>query len=227
MNVLVCLRVTARTSPAPLDAADTQVLARAAALRAGGHTVTALYSSTAAESETVAARLGPHVDRAVRVAGDELTSADFHTIGQLLATAIRRVGAADLVLVPAQGEDEPLSAAPASIARHLGARYLPLVEEITGLDASGAEVSLRAGGVRRRLRVALPAVLATTPGPGLPASDAPTSNGALAVETMGLSDPEATVVRRRTELLGRPEPASRGTQMVGSAAELIAALTRR
>ncbi|HXJ20349.1 MAG TPA: hypothetical protein VMT03_08955 [Polyangia bacterium] len=225
MNVLVCLRVTARTSPAPLDAADAQVLARAGALRAGGHTVTALYSSTAAESETVATSLGPHVDRAVRVAGDELTSSDFHTIGQVLATAIRRIGA-DLVLAPVQGEDEPLSAAPASIARHLGARYLPLVEEIVGLDASGAEVSLRAGGIRRRIRVALPAVLATTPGPGLPAAPPAVPDRSLSVETVGLSDPEATVVRRRTELLGRPEPASRGTQTVNSAAELVAALTR-
>jgi electron transfer flavoprotein alpha/beta subunit len=224
MNVLVCLRVTARTSPGPLDAADAQVLARAAALRAGGHTVTALYSSSAAEADAVAASLAAHVDRAARVGGDELISADFHTIGQLLATAIRHVGA-DLVLAPVRGEDEPFSAVPASIARHLGARYLPLVDEIAALDAGGAEVWLRAGGRRCRLRATLPAVLATTPGPELPAGQ-PAAATPLAVETVGIPDPEATVVRRRSELLGRAETASRGTQAVGSAAELVAALAR-
>ena len=44
---------------------------------------------------------------------------------------------------------------------------------------------------------------------------------------MTLNDPETTVVRRRTELLGKPEPASRGTEEVESAAALIAALARR
>jgi electron transfer flavoprotein alpha/beta subunit len=226
MNVLVCLRVTARTSASVLDLVDAQVLSRAVALRSGGHTITALYTSTAAEAEAVAAALAPHVDRAVRVAGDELTTADFHTIGQVLATAIRRVGA-DLVLAPVQGEDEPLSAAPASIARQLGARYLPLVEEITALDAQGAEIALRTGGQRRRVRVSLPAVL--TPAPGAPPlPDSPAAPGAtVPVETVAMSDPDATVVRRRTELLGRPEPASRGSQAVGSAADMVAALTRR
>jgi hypothetical protein len=47
------------------------------------------------------------------------------------------------------------------------------------------------------------------------------------VELMTLNDPETTVVRRRTELLGKPEPASRGAEEVTSAAALVAALTRR
>ena len=46
------------------------------------------------------------------------------------------------------------------------------------------------------------------------------------VELLTLADPETTVVRRRTELLGKPEPASRGAEEVTSAAGLVAALTR-
>jgi electron transfer flavoprotein alpha/beta subunit len=225
MNVLVCLRMTARTSPALLDAADGGTLARAAALRAGGHAVTALYSSTIAEAEAVAAALAPHVDRTVRVGGDDLPTADFHTVGLVLATAIRRIGA-DLVLAPLQGEDESLNAAPAALARHLGARYLPLVDEVASVDDRGVEVWLRAGGLRRRIRAALPAVLGTAPTTG-PLLDKPAPPaGAVAVENMTISDPDATVVRRRTELLGRSEPASRGSQAVGSAAEMVAALRR-
>jgi hypothetical protein len=44
---------------------------------------------------------------------------------------------------------------------------------------------------------------------------------------LSLSDPEATVVRRRTEFLGRPETASRGTEEVSSPDAFITALTRR
>jgi hypothetical protein len=46
------------------------------------------------------------------------------------------------------------------------------------------------------------------------------------IELLTLADPESTVVRRRTELLGKPEPASRGTEEVKSAADLAALLTR-
>jgi len=60
------------------------------------------------------------------------------------------------------------------------------------------------------------------------APDAPDRTGnASDVEVLSLADPEATVVRRRTELLGRPEPASRGTQEVTSATAFVTALARR
>jgi electron transfer flavoprotein alpha/beta subunit len=226
MNVLVCLRTTARTTPDLLDGADARALAHAVRLRSAGHRLTALYAASAADAANVAARLAPHVDRAVHVVSDELAAADFHTCGQMLAMTIRRIGA-DLVLAPIQGEDEAASGTPAAIARHLGAHYVPFVEEITVLDDAGAEVVVRGGGRKRRLRVAFPAVLGTAPGAAaLPQPAAQSGAAPPPVENMGLTDPDATVVRRRTELLGRPEPASRGTQTVTSAAALIAALKR-
>ncbi len=224
MNVVVCLRTTARTSPELLDAADARALAHAVALRGAGHTLTALYVASAADAATVAARLAPHVDRAVRIVSEELAAADFHTSGQMLAMAIRRLGA-DVVLAPIQGEDEGATGTAAAIARHLGARYVPFVEELGALGDANAEVVVRGGGRKCRLRVAFPAVIGTAPGPAtLPAADAGTAPPP--VETIALSDPEATVVRRRTELLGRPETASRGTQTVTSAPALITALKR-
>ena len=85
---------------------------------------------------------------------------------------------------------------------------------------------VRGGGRKRRLRVELPAVLAIVAGPnGLPAPSDRTGNPS-EVELLTLADPEATVVRRRTELLGKPEPASRGTEEVTSASALISLLTR-
>jgi electron transfer flavoprotein beta subunit len=225
VNVVLCLRAT-RATPELLDRADAQALAHGARLRAAGHTLIALYAATPADAPGVAARLAPLVDRAVRVASDELAAADFHTVGQMLATAIRRL-AADLVLAPLQGDDDAPSAVPAALARHLGARCLAFVEEVAALDAAGVEVVTRGGGRKRRLQVALPAVLATVDRAGAPAPDPAPAAETPAVETLSLTDPEATLVRRRTELLGRPEPASRGTETVRSASELMAALTRR
>ncbi|HVV16681.1 MAG TPA: hypothetical protein VHH90_05695 [Polyangia bacterium] len=226
MNVLVCLRTTARSAPELLDGADARALAHALALRGAGHALTALYVASDADAAPVAARLAPHVDRAVRVVGEELAAADFHTVGQMLAMAIRRLGA-DVVLAPIQGEEECASGTPAAIARHLGAHYVPFVEEITALDDTHVEVVVRGGGRKRQLRVAFPAVLGTAPGAAtLPAVAEDAGAAPPTVETIGLGDPEATVVRRRTELLGRPETASRGTQTVTSAAALIAALKR-
>ncbi len=230
MNLLVCLRATGRAGSELLGSADTQALACAAALRAAGHRLTALYAADSGEAAAVAACLAPHVDRAVRIVSDELAAADFHTVGQMLAMAIRRIGA-DAVVIPAQRDDEAISGVPAAIARHLSARYLPFVEEILAPDAAGGrsgtvEVVVRGGGRKRRLRVALPAILATSPGADpLPAPVAGAAEPN--VETVALGDPDATVVRRRTELLGRAEPASRGTQTVSSAAALVAALFSR
>jgi electron transfer flavoprotein alpha/beta subunit len=47
-----------------------------------------------------------------------------------------------------------------------------------------------------------------------------------AIEVLSLLDPEATVVRRRTELLGQPELPQRATEEVTSAEALVEALSR-
>ncbi len=229
MNVLVCLRTTVRSAGADLlDAADLRTLAHAARLRSAGHKLIALYAASSAEAPSVAARLEPHVDRAVRIVSDELTAADFHTIGQMLAMAIRRVGA-EVVVAPRARRRRGRQRRP---GRHRAppGRALRLVRR--GDFAARTEPASRWWRARADWRGAcgwprpscwrpLPAGAALPLPAPLAGAPAPT------VETLVLSDPEATVVRRRTELLGRPEPASRGTQTVSSASELVAALARR
>ncbi len=178
------------------------------------------------EAGSLRLALAAGVDRAVRVAADDMAGTDFHTIGQLLAIALRRIGA-DLVLTGVRSDDEGLGAAPAAIARHLGANYVAGVEEIAFVAAGTVDVVARGGGRKRRLRVKLPAVLTIASGPATRAQRPPRTGAAPAIEVIPLSDPEATVVRRRTELLGRLEPASRGVETVTSAAALVAALDRR
>jgi electron transfer flavoprotein beta subunit len=227
MNIVVCFRAP---PPDPegdvLGRADALALEHATLLAGGDHQVTALLGGTALEAGPLRVALGAGVDRAVRVAADDLGGADFHTIGQVLAIALRRIGA-DLVLTGVRSDDEGLGAAPAAIARHLGVGYLYGVEEIAIVDGPAVEVIVRGGGRKRRLRVKLPAVLTVAASPRTPQAPRARAGAAPAIEVIPLSDPEATVVRRRTELLGRPEPASRGVETVTSAAALIAALDRR
>ncbi len=59
------------------------------------------------------------------------------------------------------------------------------------------------------------------PAPALPARDAAPS-----IETLAVFDPEVTVIRRRTEMLGSSAKAERETRVIASAAELVAALRR-
>jgi electron transfer flavoprotein alpha/beta subunit len=228
VNIVVCFRAP---PPDPegdlLGRSDAEALAQAFALAGTEHKVTAILGGTSMEAGPLRLALAAGADRAVRVAADDLAGADFHTIGQVLSIALRRIGV-DLILTGLRSDEEGLGAAPAAIARHLGIACLTDVEEIVLVEGSAAEVVVRGGGRKRRLRVKLPAVLAVAAPPRTPAPPRPAPGSAApAIEVIALSDPESTVVRRRTELLGRPEPASRGVETVTSAAALVAALDRR
>jgi electron transfer flavoprotein alpha/beta subunit len=229
VNVLVCLHAPPATADGrALGRDDTHALAHALALTGNGPSrgVTALLAGTAQETGPLHRALAAGATRAVRVGGDDFGAADFHTVGQVLAVAIRRLDA-DLVLTGARSDDDGLGAVPAAAARYLGIGYVAGVEEITLCGSGEVEVVVRGGGRKRRLRVKVPAVLSVVAGP--PGGVVPperTGNPA-DVDLLSLADPEATVVRRRTELIGHEESASRGTEEVSSAAALMAALRRR
>jgi electron transfer flavoprotein alpha/beta subunit len=227
VNIAVCFRAP---PPDPegdsLGRSEANALAHAFALAGSEHKVTAVLGGTSMDAGPLRIALAAGADRAVRVAADDLTGADFHTIGQVLSIALRRLGV-DLVLTGVRSDDEGLGAAPAALARHLGVPYLTGVEEIALVNGETVEVVVRGGGRKRRLQAKLPAVLAVAAPPRAPAPRPARTGAAAAIEVITLGDPESTVVRRRTELLGRPEPASRGVETVTSAAALVAALNRR
>ena len=146
MNIVVCFRAP---PPGPeVDAlahADALALAHGLGLGGGDHQTTALLGGTSMEAGSLRLALAAGVDRAVRVAADDMAGTDFHTIGQLLAIALRRIGA-DSVLTGVRSDDEGLGAAPAAIARHLGANYVAGVEEIALVAAGTVDVVARGGG---------------------------------------------------------------------------------
>jgi electron transfer flavoprotein alpha/beta subunit len=233
MKIVVCLHVPPPDPDggAALGRDDGFALAQALALSATAqpgqpHQVTALLAGTAAEVGPLERALAAGAHRAVRLSGDDYRTADFHSVGQAVAAGVRRVGG-ELVLAGARSDDEGLGAVPAAAARQLGFVYVSGVESIvSAADRGAVEVVVRGGGRKRRLRVKLPAVLTVGAGPP-PGPPATAQRTAADVEVLSLVDPEATVVRRRTELHGRTEPASRGTEEVTSARAFIAALARR
>jgi electron transfer flavoprotein alpha/beta subunit len=234
VKIIVCLQTPrGATAQAPLALDDAHALAMALAL-GPEHTVTALLAGLSADEAPLRRALAAGATRAVRVVGEDFGVADFHTLGQALGTAVRRLGA-DLVLTGARSDDDGLGAVPAAVARQVGALHVACIESLSVAEGAGVDVDVRGGGRRRRLRLSLPAVLsvvASRPAwPALPdaASTAPRSEAEPAapnkVEVLSLVDPEATVVRRRTELLGQPELPQRATLEVNSAEAFVAALS--
>jgi electron transfer flavoprotein beta subunit len=236
VKIVVCLHAPRGGRPdgaaapptAPLGSDDAHALAAAFGLGAA-HTVTALLAGPPADEWPLRRALAAGAARAVRLVGEDFAAADFHTLGQSLGTAVKRVGA-DLVLTGARADDDGLGAVPASIARHAGGLHVAYVESIApaGDDAQSVEITVRGGGKRRRLRVPLPAVLsvvASGPTPP-PLPSAPEGGKPPAVEVLSLVDPEATVVRRRTELLGQPELPTRPSEEAATAEALVQKLLK-
>jgi electron transfer flavoprotein beta subunit len=237
VKIVVCLHAPrggrrdgeAAPDTAPLGVDDAHALALAFGL-GSAHTVTALLAGPPADEWPLRRALAAGAARAVRLIGEDFAAADFHTLGQSLGTAVKRVGA-DLVLTGARADDDGLGAVPASLARHAGGLHVAFVESIAAAsgDAQAVDITVRGGGKLRRLRVPLPAVLSVVAnGPSAPAlPSAPAGAKPPAIEILSLVDPEATVVRRRTELLGQPELPTRATEDAASAAALVAALLKK
>jgi electron transfer flavoprotein alpha/beta subunit len=224
VRIVVCLHAP-RQGDSALGRDDAHALAHALTL-GPGHTVTAVLAGDASQVGPLLRALSAGATRAVRFTGEDYSGADFHTLGQALATGIRRVGA-DLVLMGARSENDGLGGVPASAARQLGMVHVASIETLAaGADrtVTHVEVGVRGGGRWRRLRVSLPAVLSVSAGPPGPFAPPDTTGNPADVESLSLVDPDTTLVRRRLELLGRLEPAARGTALVSSAGELVEAL---
>ena len=234
MRVIVCLQSMTDGAAPSIARDDAHALAHALALTnqnpAAGPT--ALLAGTPQEAGPLLHAVTAGASRAVRIVSDEkLAGADFHTLGQVFAAGIKSLGA-DLILAGARSDEEGLGAAAASTARQLGFVYLSTVEEISisprdgGDEVAFVEAVVRGGGRKRRLRVTLPAVLSVVAGPRPGSPPPPRSGPPPEVETLLLLDPDRTVVRRRTDLLGSQEPAARAPQIVTSSTALVTALTK-
>jgi electron transfer flavoprotein alpha/beta subunit len=232
VKIVVCLHA-APPGGQPLTDNDREAIRLARGL-GEAHQVIALLAGTREETAPLQAALAAGVDRAARISGESFAAADFHTLGQVLGSAARTLGG-ELILGGAHSDTEGLGALTASIARHTNLPHLANIETLALGDtpARGSDhapalvVTVRGEGRKRRLGVGLPFVMSVAR-----AVAAPVEAAARAlvpdrsIETLALFDPEVTVIRRRTEILGSSAEAHRSFEVVGSAAALIAGLTR-
>jgi len=231
VNIVVCL--SGQVAVGTLLPNERRALALARAL-SGGHLLTAVLAGSRQEGDALAVALAMGADRAIRIAGDGFVSTDFHTLGQVLARAVRPLGA-QLVLAGARSDNERLGALSASVARHIGVPHLAGIESLDPLgeaerpagSRATLAVTVRGGGRRRRLAIEPPFVMSVAGGgdePPVALDDAARAALVARIEVSALADPEATVLRRRTEILGVSEAVVRATTEVASAAELLAKL---
>jgi electron transfer flavoprotein alpha/beta subunit len=237
VKIIVCLHASPPGGQ-PLAENDREAIRLARGL-GSEHEVIALLAGTKDETAPLQAALDAGVNRAARVSGESLAAADFHTLGQVLGSAARTLGA-ELILGGARSDTDGLGALTASIARHTGMPHLANIESLEwgAPPPLALAVTVRSEGRKRRLGVGLPFVMsvsrAAAASNGAPAGDAPpedparspTRSPTRSIETLALFDPEVTVIRRRTEIMGSSATADRPARTVTSAAELVAALTR-
>ena len=179
MITLVCLE-----SPRPSQAGraalglacgmgeDAQVIV----LSAGGGGQNA---SCALACQTMAVR------RIVHLCDPVLDTADFLTLGMVLAEAARYLEAR-VILIGEHSDEEGQGLVPAALAHHLRAPLLARVHgvKVSEMNEGGGQVTVRAGGRLCKISSPLPIVLAT---PSVPASPQPTGPNNTSVETLSLA----------------------------------------
>lgn len=209
MKVVVCVESWG------LGEASRAALTLAAGLRPAA-TVIALSSTDtdAAEALSEAQRLG--AQRVAQVMELSLEGLDAGALGKTLAEALRLLGA-DLVLCGARSDGEGRGIVPAAIAHHLGAPYLSHVEALSAVSETEITALVRAGGRKRTLAVALPAVLSV--GAAIAATAAPRPAPASAIEVLKLDAGMRTVGRASD--LGTLDRPRRKPAAASSAGDLL------
>lgn len=156
MIVLVCLESPepGRAGRAALSLArQLAATAQIVALSAGG--------PVASASLELARQGGAH--RVIHFDEPALDRADFFTLGMVLAEAARHIKAA-LVIAGEHSDNEGQGLVPAALAHHLGAPIVARVQDVERSTAADDAVVLtvRAGGRKNRIAMALPLVLSTS-----------------------------------------------------------------
>lgn len=174
MKIVACVKATPDTTAtikvtggkvtwgdAPLVINPWDEFAVESALRlkeAGGGTVTAL--SVGGEDSKVALRhaLAMGADDALLVSDPALVSPEPQAIARVLAAAVQKIGAVDLVLIGRQAIDDDSGTTPAQVARLLGWPALTLVSVIK-VEGADLHVERATEEGRQCVSAKMPAVL--------------------------------------------------------------------
>jgi electron transfer flavoprotein beta subunit len=138
---------------------DDQALEEALLLKeAAGGTVTLLTPAGGDADSILFTGLAKGADRAVKLTGDFPARPDHHALAEMLAHAVRQLGA-DLVLTGVQSVEDLDGQVPVLLAAKLG---WPCVSVVTGTELGEGTISVRqeySGGVMAELELKLPALV--------------------------------------------------------------------
>lgn len=124
-----------------------------------GGTVTALSVGDDSCKSALRRAIGMGADKAVHVAGPSGLAADSGMVATLIAAAIRKLPAVDLVLCGRQASDTDAGQVPMLLAALLDLPAASPVKSIEQVDGAVVIADRIADGATQRLRVTLPAVL--------------------------------------------------------------------
>jgi Electron transfer flavoprotein domain len=216
-----------------LHETDLRAIAQVRALGAEVVAVEAVGERGSAPLATGAA-IEAGAEGAVRLVDPALVSSDADATGYAFASLIDTLKV-DLVLFGCGADPAGLGDVPASIAHYMTALYIPEVIEmaraggIAGAPA-GMRLTLRGGGLLRRLETPLNAVVgfASGPSPARPVAAAGAARHPPPPQVFTLTDLkiDPVLVRRRDDHRGTLEPAPRPLVTLQSATA-VAALLRR
>jgi electron transfer flavoprotein beta subunit len=146
-------------------------------------------------------------------------------VGLALAHLARQRGA-DVILAGTVSSGDGLGLVPAAIAHHLQIPFLAAVEALEPAEpdpegSNGVVATVRLGALRRRLRVALPAVLAVVGRPGAHAAPVPGDAPAIRVLTAADVGLDPALASCGPERLGVPLPSPPEVAYVKTAREAL------
>lgn len=124
--------------------------------------VTVVASGTAKLKDTVKEALAMGADEAILLIDPEFEGADSAGSAQLLASALRKLGNVDLVLLGEGSDDEYSGEIPARVAELLDLPHLTYVRQLTALAGSKLHVEQDFEDELEVVEVDLPAVVAVT-----------------------------------------------------------------
>lgn len=178
------------------------------------------------EDKVLAMALRAGCARGVRISGDGIDDLDYLGLAEILAAAVKKLGA-DVVACGDRSVDERLGALAPAVAELLG---VPHVTGVRGARVEGATVDVDhlASGRLVTLRIPRPLVIATcappsrgAESPGAPAPPlAAQTIVAWELEDVGL-DPRRLAPRKALAGRLRPLRGARQATILGSAAELV------
>lgn len=145
-------------APTMLNPVDLHAIEAAVAIKGTiGGTVTLVSMGTANAAEAMREGIAIGADKGVLITDERMGGSDTLATGKILAKAIEKIGAVDLVLTGKQSSDGDTGQIPPAIAQHLGMALVSYAESVT-VEGTVVKATRKNHGGIQTIEAPLPAV---------------------------------------------------------------------